>query len=89
MLVDLSDGACRECGGQLEIVDADDCTMDVQCNEDECGEAYTVEPGAFGDGCVTYVRCVSRSGIPPPGWRYLDVVSGPTSLPGGETSRGQ
>ncbi len=52
MLVDQSDGACRECGGQLEIVDADDCTMDVQCTE--CDEAYTVEPDAFGDGCVIY-----------------------------------
>lgn len=54
MLVDPSDGRCRECGGQLEIVDADDCTMDVQCTNDECAEAYTVEPDAFGDGCVTY-----------------------------------
>lgn len=54
MLVDLPDGSCRECGGQLEIVDADDATMDVQCTNDECGEAYTVEPDAFQDGCVIY-----------------------------------
>ena len=29
MLVDLKDGSCRECRGQLEIVGADDATMDV------------------------------------------------------------
>lgn len=54
MLVELTDGACRECGAQLEIVDADDCTMDVRCTAPECGDAYTVEPDAFGDGCVLY-----------------------------------
>lgn len=52
MLVALSDGGCRECGGQLKIVDADDATMDVECQD--CGDAYMVEPDAFGDGCMTY-----------------------------------
>lgn len=33
MLVDLKDGSCRECRGQLEIVGADDATMDVVCQE--------------------------------------------------------
>jgi hypothetical protein len=51
MRVDLKDGQCRSCGGQLTIVEADDATMTVEC---ECGDSYAVEPDAFGDGCVTY-----------------------------------
>jgi len=51
MLIDPKDGQCRTCGGQLEIVDADDATMTVEC---ECGESYQVETDAFGDGCMTY-----------------------------------
>ena len=45
------DGVCRSCGGELEIVDADDATMTVEC---QCGDTYVVEPDAFGDGCMTY-----------------------------------
>ncbi len=45
------DGTCRECGGELEIIDADDATMTVEC---ECGEVYLVEPDAFGDGAMKY-----------------------------------
>ena len=52
MLVSLKDGSCRSCGGQLEIIDADDATMSVVCQE--CGDEYVVEPDAFGDGCMTY-----------------------------------
>lgn len=52
MLVDLSDGQCNECGGQLEIVAADDATMDVECHE--CGNAYKVETDAFNDGGIHY-----------------------------------
>jgi len=52
MRVNQRDGACRECGGQLTIIAADDATMTVQCTE--CGEDYAVEPDAFGDGCMTY-----------------------------------
>lgn len=52
MRVDPKDGRCRECGGILQIVGADDCTMDVECID--CGDYYTVEPDAFGDGCMTY-----------------------------------
>ncbi len=52
MRVDLKDGRCRTCGCQLEIVDADDATMTVECVE--CGDCYPVEPDAFGDGCLTY-----------------------------------
>ncbi len=52
MRVDPHDGRCCECGGVLQIVGADDCTMDVECTE--CHEVRTVEPDAFGDGCMTY-----------------------------------
>lgn len=52
MIVDLNDGRCRSCGGQLEILDADDCTLSVTCTE--CSDSYDVEPDAFGDGCMTY-----------------------------------
>ena len=52
MLVQTKDGTCRECGGQLKIVDVDDATMTVECQE--CGESYVVETDAFGDGCMTY-----------------------------------
>lgn len=52
MRVDPSDGRCRTCGGVLEIVAADDATMDVECTD--CGDSYTVEADAFGDGCMTY-----------------------------------
>ena len=51
MRVDPSDGVCRSCGGELEVVDADDATMTVEC---QCGDTYAVEPDAFGDGCMTY-----------------------------------
>lgn len=52
MLVNPEDGKCCECEGQLEVVDADDVSMIVECTG--CGESYSVEPDAFGDGCVTY-----------------------------------
>ena len=52
MLVDPRDGRCRACTGRLEITDADDATMTVECQE--CGDVDTVEPDAFGDGCMTY-----------------------------------
>ena len=53
MHVETKDGTCRSCGGELEIVDADDATMTVEC-QGECGDSYQVEPDAFGDGCMTY-----------------------------------
>ena len=52
MLVELADGKCRSCGGQLEIIAAHDATMDVECTE--CGDGYTVEPDAFNDGAIKY-----------------------------------
>jgi transcription elongation factor Elf1 len=52
MRVDPKDGTCRQCGGELKIIDADDATMTVECQE--CGDSYPVETDAFGDGCMTY-----------------------------------
>lgn len=53
MLVDPEDGRCRSCKtGRLTIIDADDVTMTVEC--DECGDTYDVETDAFGDGCMKY-----------------------------------
>ena len=52
MQVDPQDGVCRSCKGTLEIIDADDATMTVECIE--CGDSYQVETDAFGDGCMTY-----------------------------------
>lgn len=52
MKVNRKDGVCRTCGGELDITDADDATMTVECQE--CDELYLVEPDAFGDGCMTY-----------------------------------
>lgn len=52
MLIDRSDGKCYECEGQLEVTDADDCSMTVDYVD--CGACFTVESDAFGDGCVEY-----------------------------------
>jgi hypothetical protein len=52
MLVEPQDGRCRDCGGQLEIVGADDVSLTVECQE--CGETYDVEADAFGDGSIHY-----------------------------------
>jgi len=53
MYVDIKDGVCRTCEGQLEIIDVDDVSMTVQCMG-ECGDCYDVETDAFGDGCLKY-----------------------------------
>ena len=52
MIVDLEDGQCRSCGGQLEITDFDDVSLFVYCPH--CEDEYEVETDAFGDGCVKY-----------------------------------
>ena len=53
MRVDPRDGRCRTCGGTLEVTDADDVCLFVECQEG-CGDSYEVETDAFGDGCMTY-----------------------------------
>jgi len=52
MLVELDDGQCRSCESQLEVVGADDATLEVECTE--CGDCYVVEPDAFNDGAIKY-----------------------------------
>ena len=54
MLVNVKDGRCRSCSGQLAIIDADDATMTVECQDVNCGDSYLVETDSFGDGCMTY-----------------------------------
>jgi hypothetical protein len=51
MKVNRADGRCRSCGGDLDIIDADDETMTVEC---ECGDVYLLEPDAFNDGAIKY-----------------------------------
>lgn len=58
MKVNPRDGRCRECGGSLEIVDADDATMLVECTNPECSDSYEVETDAFGDGAAHYYPAV-------------------------------
>src|SRR5687767_14507136 len=52
MRVQPNDGVCRACGGPLDITDADDSTMTVECSR--CGESYPVEHDAFNDGAMHY-----------------------------------
>ena len=47
MKVERKDGECRKCGGQLTIVEVDDATMSVEC--EECGEFYGRFAAIFGD----------------------------------------
>lgn len=54
MLVDLKDGCCRSCQSQLEVIDADDASMTVECTSRECGDVYRVESDAFNDGAIVY-----------------------------------
>jgi hypothetical protein len=54
MRIDEADGVCRECGGPLEVIDADDATMTVQCLSSACGDSYIVETDAFNDGGIEY-----------------------------------
>ena len=52
MIVNLEDGCCRTCGGQLEILEVDDCSMTVTCTE--CADSYDLEPDGLNDACMTY-----------------------------------
>ena len=52
MLIDLIDGACRSCSGQLEVIDALDAMLFVACTK--CDDDYVVEPDAFNDRGLRY-----------------------------------
>ena len=47
-----SDGVCRDCGGSLVVTDGDDVSLFVKC--ESCGDAYSVETDALGDGGIEY-----------------------------------
>jgi len=50
--VSLKDGRCRECKKQLQIIDAGEDTLTVECTS--CGEIYDLETDAFNDGGAHY-----------------------------------
>lgn len=52
MLVDLEDGSCPLCGGQMMITGADDVSLDADCTE--CCESIHVEIDYFNDGGIKY-----------------------------------
>lgn len=54
MNVNPQDGRCRACGGQLTVIDADDATLTVECQNPQCRELYAVEHDAFNDGAMHY-----------------------------------
>jgi len=47
-----TDGVCSECGGALNVTDANDISMLVEC--ENCGDSRTVETDAYGDGGIEY-----------------------------------
>jgi hypothetical protein len=52
MHVNPSDGRCRSCGGELDVIDADDVTLTVACTE--CADSYPLEPDGLNDGGLDY-----------------------------------
>ncbi len=52
MLIDMIDGDCRICGGQLEVVDAEVSFLFVACTK--CDEDFIFKPNAFNDGGLRY-----------------------------------
>ncbi|MEZ6055454.1 MAG: hypothetical protein R3C01_01995 [Planctomycetaceae bacterium] len=54
ILVNLEDGVCRSCGGQLAVVGANDCSIEVECQNEECSDCYPLEPDALNDGGIDY-----------------------------------
>jgi transcription elongation factor Elf1 len=46
------DSKCRECGGRLQVTDAEDDLMTVECLE--CGEIYNTEIDGLNDGGIDY-----------------------------------
>lgn len=54
MLVDLEDGRCPTCGGQLNVFFADEATLYVECTEFECFDEFNMEIDAFSDHETKY-----------------------------------
>ena len=52
MLVNPRHGRCRVCKSRLYIVEADDATMTVECEDN--GHCYAVDPDVFGDESLLY-----------------------------------
>jgi len=48
---------CKECGGKLEVIDADDATIIVECKE--CHEVYQLEPDGLGEGGFEWVDAMA------------------------------
>jgi transcription elongation factor Elf1 len=46
------DSRCRECKGRLQVIEAEDDLMTVECTE--CGEIYNTEIDGLGDGGIDY-----------------------------------
>ena len=63
IFIDPDDGTCSKCDeGELEVIDADDVSMTVECGG--CGACYPVEHDAFGDGGIDDVlRYFARRGF--------------------------
>src|SRR4051812_27157644 len=57
--IDRRDCTCGECGGSLEVVEVDDATMGVEC---ENGHAYDLEHDAFDAGFDYVLEFLSRQG---------------------------
>lgn len=57
--IDRRDCTCGECGGSLEVVEVDDATMSVEC---ENGHAYDLEHDAFDAGFDYVLDFLSRKG---------------------------
>lgn len=57
--IDPQDCTCGECGGSLAVVEVDDATMGVEC---ENGHAYDLEHDAFDAGFDYVLEFLSRKG---------------------------
>ena len=48
--MNIDPGACRSCGGPLQIIDANDSSLTVACAE--CCDTYCIEPIDAGTDCL-------------------------------------
>jgi len=52
---------CRECKtGELKILGLGyyEDTIEVACQNPECGEVYEIEPDGFGEGCMEEIEAM-------------------------------